>query len=93
MRVNQEPAMTIHVPNENAIGTAKQKTSPTLVSVPQTSVNQECNATTTGTLSASDKVIPPALADDHFCVNWQVQMDNWWTHHPNWEAGMDNEIH
>jgi hypothetical protein len=95
MSVNQEPATTRRGPRENAAGIAKQKASPTLGSVPQITVHQECNATTTttATLADSDNVIPPALANDHFCVNWQVQMDDWWTHHPNWEAGTDNETH
>lgn len=28
-----------------------------------------------------------------FCLSWDVNADDWWTHHVNWEMGDDNETH
>ena len=28
-----------------------------------------------------------------FCLSWDVNADDWWTHHPTWEMGNDNETH
>lgn len=30
---------------------------------------------------------------DTFCLSWDVNSDDWWTHHPTWEEGAENETH
>ena len=27
------------------------------------------------------------------CVDWNIQMDDWWTHHPEYEEGTHNDTH
>jgi len=31
--------------------------------------------------------------NEYFCVSWDVNADEWWTHHPEWEAGKENDTH
>jgi hypothetical protein len=28
-----------------------------------------------------------------FCVDWETNMDNWWTHHPDWYVSKENNTH
>jgi len=30
---------------------------------------------------------------ENFCVPWDVNSDLWWTHHPEWEMGAENDTH
>ena len=31
--------------------------------------------------------------DDPFCLTWTINADDWWTRHPAWEQGMENDTH
>ena len=37
--------------------------------------------------------LPSALVQDHFCVSWGVNTDEWWTHHPEWDVAEENRTH
>jgi len=32
------------------------------------------------------------MIDNQFCMPWPVEMDSWWTHHPEWEVSFENDI-
>ena len=32
-------------------------------------------------------------SNDEFCMPWHVPMDDWWTHHVDWEMGRENATH
>lgn len=76
--------------------------SSTLVNAAESSASQESNraeeiitrpgATTTSQIDVSSPlkysdVFNPALENvDKFCVPWTLNMDSWWTHHPEWNV-------
>jgi len=31
--------------------------------------------------------------NEEFCVTWDVNTDEWWTHHPDWVVSHENETH
>lgn len=33
------------------------------------------------------------VTNDYFCVPWNVNMDEWWTHHPEWDVHLENNTH
>jgi len=33
------------------------------------------------------------IAMEPFCVPWEENYDEWWTHHPEWEIGVENKTH
>jgi len=39
----------------------------------------------------------PSTPDDNqqssFCTYWDVNVDEWWTHHPTWEIALQNQTH
>ena len=34
-----------------------------------------------------------SAATTPFCVKWDENMDNWWTHRPEWKVSVENETH
>lgn len=41
---------------------------------------------------SSNSAIPPE-AKKPFCVPWETDLDEWWTHHPDWVVSKENETH
>jgi hypothetical protein len=33
------------------------------------------------------------IMDDYFCAPWHENMDEWWTHHPEWDVTLENRTH
>ncbi|CAB9528926.1 expressed unknown protein [Seminavis robusta] len=46
----------------------------------------------TTTTKSSGSTFPEPTGDE-FCLPWSQSADEWWTHKPEWEMGMENETH
>jgi hypothetical protein len=46
------------------------------------------------TVKDSKKILKrSADPPEHFCVPWELNTDDWWTHHPEWRVTMENDTH
>lgn len=37
--------------------------------------------------------MPANEPDERVCAPWDVNMDEWWTHHPEWDVTLENDTH
>lgn len=38
-----------------------------------------------------DKKMERSETETHFCASWEVNTDDWWTHHPDWDVTYEND--
>ena len=55
--------------------------------------HEENDTTTTPTTAAAmseaalyESIVAGEYEKDHFCLSWDYVMDDWWTHHPEWDV-------
>lgn len=39
------------------------------------------------------EIVRAILAQEQFCIPWEVDTDHWWTHHPDWVVSKENDTH
>jgi len=49
-----------------------------------------CNQSAT-VISDLDVCRSYGISADQLCASWDVEMDSWWTHHPEWEISFEND--